>query len=76
MERLEIDKTRYNGKLSTKVYWTMESDAKIEQLLSRGCYDDAKRELNYLEQFLDMSERQNIQLIERRKSIFLERCKL
>lgn len=76
MERLNIDKSRYNGHLVSRDYRAMESDAKIEQLLSRDCYDKAQKELDYLERFLDMSEKQNIQLIERRKSIFLEREKM
>lgn len=76
MERLNIDKSRYNGHLITRDYRALESDAKIEQLLSRDYYDEAKKELDYLERFLDMSEKQNIQLIERRKSIFLEREKI
>lgn len=75
MERLGMDKTRYNGHVATNEYRIMELDAEIERLLSKECYEEAKKQLEVLEQAVDLTEIQNMQLIERRKSIFLERDK-
>ncbi len=70
MEKLGLEKSRYNGHLSVLDYQALESDYKIEQLMTRRCYDAAKEELEHLEQLLDLSEIQNAQLIERRKNVF------
>ena len=73
MERLGIDKSRYNGHLATNEYRAMELDGEIEALLSRECYEMVKVKLDYLERFLDMEEIQNVQLIHRRRNHLLVR---
>ena len=74
MERLGVDKSRYNGHLATSEYRVLEIDGEIEELLSRECYKEAKDILGYLESFLDMSEIQNIQLVQRRRNQLLGRA--
>lgn len=73
MERLGVDKSRYNGHLATNEYKAMEIDATIEGLISREHYEVAKKELDYLERFIDMDEIQNKQLLQRRRIFLLER---
>ena len=73
MERLGVGKSRYNAYLATNEYEAMEIDAKIEKHLSRRCYEDAKRELEYLEHFIDMTAIENVQLVQRRRNIILQR---
>ena len=75
MERLGVDKSRYNGHLATNEYKAMEIDFAIEKYLVRKNYEEAKKELEYLERLIDYSEIQNIQLLQRRRNIFLEREK-
>lgn len=72
MERLGIDKSRYNGNLATNEYKVMEIDVSIEKFLIRKEYELAKKEIEYLEGLIDLSEIQNIQLMQRRKNMILE----
>ena len=75
MERLGVDKSRYNGHLATSEYRAMEIDLRIENLLTRDYFKEAQKELAMLEDIVDLTEIQNIQLIQRRKNIFLDREK-
>lgn len=71
LEKLGVDKTRYNSYLVTKEYKVLEVDSKIEKLISIDEYEKAEKELEYLERVVDLNIPQNQQLIKRRKNMFL-----
>lgn len=63
MQRLGVDKTRYNGNLITDEYQVLELDWEIERHLARKQYDEVTRELCILEECVDMEEKCNRQLV-------------
>lgn len=63
MERLEMDKTRYDGNLVTDEYQVLELDQSIERHLAEGEYEEVGHELYQLEKSVDMSEKCNRQLV-------------
>ncbi len=63
MERLGIDKTRYNGNLITDEYQLLILEQDIENLLAKGQYEEADHELFVLERYVDMGEECNQQLV-------------
>ena len=71
MERLGVDKSRYNGRLATNSYKVLELDWEIQRHISMRHWEEAKKDLDYLERLVDMSEVQNIQLIHRRRNSLL-----
>ncbi|MDE7210980.1 MAG: hypothetical protein K2O03_05990, partial [Lachnospiraceae bacterium] len=63
MERLGIDKTRYNGNLITDEYQLLILERDIENFLAKGQYEEANHELFVLERYVDMGEECNQQLV-------------
>ncbi len=63
MERLGVDKTRYNGNLFTDEYQILELDRNIEKHLAKKQYEEVGHELYLLEKSVDMKEKCNQQLV-------------
>lgn len=63
MERLGMDKTRYDGNLVTDEYQVLELDRDIEQHLAKRQYEEVGHELYQLEKSVDMTEKCNRQLV-------------
>lgn len=63
MERLGVDKTRYNGNLFTDEYQVLELDRNIEKHLAKKQYEEVGHELYLLEKSVDMKEKCNQQLV-------------
>ena len=72
MEKLGVNKARYNAYLATYEYAVMEIDARIEKMISRNDFNGAKKEIERLERHLDLDELENVQLLQRRKNMLLE----
>lgn len=69
MKRLVIGKTRYSGHLNSDELNVLELDGEIEKCIATKEFDKAEKMLFALEQQLDMTEQQNIQMVDRRKNL-------
>ncbi|MDE7327559.1 MAG: helix-turn-helix transcriptional regulator [Lachnospiraceae bacterium] len=63
MERLGIDKTRYNGNLIINEYKELGWEQEIEKHLAKRQFNEAGHELYVLEKCVDMEEKCNRQLL-------------
>lgn len=63
MERLGIDKTRYNGNLITDEYELLLLEQSIEKHLARRHYEEVGHELYMLEKYVNMGEKCNQQIV-------------
>lgn len=69
MKKLEIEKTRYSGHLNIDELKVLEMDGEVEKYIVVKEFDKAEKMLFALEQQLDMTAVQNIQMVNRRKNI-------
>lgn len=63
LEKLGVEKERYNGYVMTDSFDTMELRSHLDQLLMRRRYDEAKECLQELKQCLDLEIEENYMLV-------------